>query len=177
MKLKSATLGLAVAACAALALTACSGNSSSSSSASASAPTPSATTPSATSTPSPTATNTASGRQLNASESYFKIQGTKISVTSGNINGLTANPSTVTSAGQTGSGAYSLDFTANSSGKVTSAKLTIGKDTYKSIGASGSVEFGDAHPGVAVSTTNAIAVTKNGGNGSLTLNFELVTQS
>lgn len=172
---KTAALGLAVTACTALALTACSGNSSSSSSASAttSASATSAS-PTTTTSPSVSPTSTATGAKLSTS-SYFEIQGAKTAVTSGTIDGLVANPSTVKSSGQTASGSYNFSFTVNSKGKVTSATLTIGKDTYKSIGTSGSVEFGDAHPGAAVGTTTAIAVTKNGGNGSLALNFDLVT--
>lgn len=175
---KTAALGFAVVASTALVLTGCSGSGSSSSSASA---TPTSSSPSATATASgsatPTHTASTAARQLNPSTSFFQVGPSKINVTSGTIEGLVASPVKVTSSGQTKSGAYNLEFTVNASGKVTAATLTIGKDTYKSIGSSGAVEFGDAHPGVAVGTTTPIAVSKNGGNGSLELNFDLATSN
>ena len=89
---------------------------------------------------------------------------------------MVASPSLVSAQGQTASGAFKFTMKVNSSGKVTSANLTIGKNTYKSIGSSGAVEFGDAHPGLAVGTTKGIAVSDNGGNGSFNLTFTLTTK-
>ena len=178
---KVVVLAVGMTAVGALALSACGGSSSTSSSASA--------TPSATATATPTSTPTAApaptsappkpttaGRTLNPAESFFKVTGaSKVKVTSGSIEGLTANPSTAVASGQTSAGAFKLNMKVNSSGTVTSANLTIGGDTYKSVGSSGSVEFGDSPPGVAVSTQKAITVTENGGNGTLALKFSLVT--
>lgn len=176
---KVVVLAVGMTAVGALALSACGSGSSTSSSASAT-PTSSPTfTPTAAPAPAPTSASpkpTTAGRTLNPSESYFKVTGaSKVKVTSGSIEGMTANPSTVTASGQTAAGAFKLNMKVNSSGTVTSANLTIGSDTYKSVGSSGSVEFGDSPPGVAVSTQKAITVTENGGNGTLALKFSLVT--
>ena len=179
---KSVVLAVGMAAVGAFALSACGSDSSSSSSASASptissaSPTSAAPTPT-TASPKPTSAKpTTAGRTLNPAESFFKVTGaSKVKVTSGTIEGLTSNPSTVIASGQTSAGAFNLNMKVNSSGTVTSANLTIGGDTYKSVGSSGSVEFGDSPPGVAVSTQKAITVTENGGNGTLALKFSLVT--
>lgn len=177
---KSVLLAVGITAAGALTLSACSGSASDVSSTSATPTASSATpvTPSPTQTSAiPTQTPVVSGKPLNPSASSFKLTGaSKINVTSGAIEGLVANPSLVTAQGQTASGAFKLTMKVNSSGTVTSANLTIGKNTYKSVGSSGAVEFGDAPPGVAVGTTKAIPVTQNGGNGTLNLTFTLTTK-